>query len=252
MSSAAISLPPPLIEGDRLNARQFLHRWEAMPDLKHAELIDGTVLMPSPVSKNHSKFHGALGAWLWFYADMTPGCEMGVEGTWVMGPDDVPQPDASLRILPAFGGQSHDTGDYTGGAPELVVEVSGSSSARDLSTKLELYRRVGVREYVTVLLQSRRVVWRELVNGSYKEITVGPDGYLRSRVFPGLWLDPAALWDTGRSLRQAVEEGTKSEEHAGFVRYLSRLMSALQEARTGGLTASSPDDLRREFGLEKG
>jgi hypothetical protein len=112
MSLAAISMPRALRDGDRLTARQFLHRWEAMPQLKRAELIDGTVLMPSPVTNRHGTLHLSLGAWLWLHAEMTPGCQAGVEGTWIMGPKDVPQPDASLRILPAFGGQSHDAGEY--------------------------------------------------------------------------------------------------------------------------------------------
>ena len=38
---------PPLIEGDSLNSDEFLFRWEAMPDLARAELIDGIVSMPS-------------------------------------------------------------------------------------------------------------------------------------------------------------------------------------------------------------
>lgn len=170
MSSAAISLSPVLREGDRLTALEFLHRWDAMPELKHAELIDGIVFTPSAVSKNHGKSHISLGGWLWLYADLTAGCEAAAESTWVMGPDNVPQPDASLRVLPEVGGQSHDTGDYVGGAPELIVEVSGSSSSRDLGVKLELYRRSGVREYLTVLLKPRQVIWRQLVRGRYKEI----------------------------------------------------------------------------------
>jgi hypothetical protein len=33
-----------------------MRRWGAMPDLKHAELIDGIVYAPSPVSRLHSVF----------------------------------------------------------------------------------------------------------------------------------------------------------------------------------------------------
>lgn len=221
MSSAAISLPPVLREGDRLTAREFLRRWEAMPDLKHAELIDGIVFMPSPVSYSHGTSHAAFGAWVWLYADRTPGCETASEATWVMAPNNVPQPDASLRILPERGGQSHDTGDYVGGAPELIVEVSGSSSSRDLGVKLDLYRRSGVREYLTILLKPRQVIWRHLVRNRYKEVAPDEDGLLRSRVFPGLWLDPAAVWDAKRSVRTAVELGVQSPEHAAFVRRLA-------------------------------
>ena len=50
MSVAAPLLPPPLRDGDRLTSDEFMRRWEAMPNLKFAELIDGIVYMPSPVS----------------------------------------------------------------------------------------------------------------------------------------------------------------------------------------------------------
>jgi Uma2 family endonuclease len=221
MSRAASLLPAVLREGDRLTAKEFLRRWEAMPDLKHAELIDGIVFMSSPVSQPHGKSHLGLGAWLWLYADLTPGCEALGDSTWVMGSENVPQPDVSLRALPEFGGQSDDAGEYASGAPELIVEVSGSSSSRDLGVKLELYRRSGVQEYLTVLLKPKRVIWRQLVRGRYKEIVPGEDGLVCSRVFPGLWLDPPAVWDAKRSLRTALEKGTQSAEHAAFVRRLA-------------------------------
>ncbi len=40
---------PPLEPGDRLTRAEFERRYEAMPDLKKAELIEGVVYMPSPV-----------------------------------------------------------------------------------------------------------------------------------------------------------------------------------------------------------
>lgn len=68
MSAAATPLlPPPLREGDRLTREQFLLRWEAMPHLKHAELIDGVVYMPSPVSTAHGDHHYYLNGWLFTY-----------------------------------------------------------------------------------------------------------------------------------------------------------------------------------------
>lgn len=44
--------------GDRMTREDFLARWEQMPEVKFAELIDGVVYMPSPVSHLHSNFHG--------------------------------------------------------------------------------------------------------------------------------------------------------------------------------------------------
>ncbi len=219
MSSLAIALPPTLHEGDRLDSAEFLHRWEAMPDLKHAELIDGVVFMSSPVSLDHGDTHHDISTWVGVYRSRTPGCKSGVDSTWVMGPKDIPQPDVNLRILSARGGQSGETGKYGAGAPELIVEVSGSSLSRDLGIKLELYRRVGVREYLTVQLNPRKIVWREFADSSYRDIQPDADAILRSLVFPGLWLDPEALWN-GAPL-PALERGLASPEHAAFVQRLA-------------------------------
>ena len=52
MASPASVLPlslPPLENGDRLTRREFERRYHAMPHLRKAELIEGTVYMPSPV-----------------------------------------------------------------------------------------------------------------------------------------------------------------------------------------------------------
>ena len=223
MSTAAIPFPPVLREGDRLTAEEFLRRWEAMPELKYAELLDGIVfLMASPVSDIHCFAHSDLNGWLWFYAQKTPGCRAGSDGTWIMGPDSVPQPDITMRILPQYGGQSTTAGKYAAGAPELIVEVSGSSSSRDLGVKLELYRKAGVREYLSLLLKPQKVIWRQLVRGRYKEIALGQDGLLRSTVFPGLWLDPEAVWSPGIGLLDAAQRGIESPEHAAFVKELKK------------------------------
>jgi hypothetical protein len=47
---------PPLRNGDHLTRDEFERRYDAMPDLKKAELIDGVVFVPSPVSlDNHGE-----------------------------------------------------------------------------------------------------------------------------------------------------------------------------------------------------
>ncbi|MDX1979333.1 MAG: hypothetical protein SFV51_03630, partial [Bryobacteraceae bacterium] len=100
MSSLAVAVPPPLHEGDSLDAAEFLRRWDAMPELRQAELINGIVFMASPVALPHSTFHNSLSGWVAVYQSQTPGCEAGNDGTWKMGPRDIPQPDIFLRILP--------------------------------------------------------------------------------------------------------------------------------------------------------
>ncbi len=216
----------PLLSGEKLSREEFLRRWEAMPQLKHAELIGGVVYVPSPLSSAHGSGVSLVNYWLAHYARFTPGCESGSNRTWLML-RDAPQPDVDLRILPAYGGQSHVKGLYCEGAPELAAEVTWSSSAHDLGPKLDLYHRAGVREYISLLLDEPRVIWRRNDGGAYVVVHPDSDGVVRSAVFPGLWLDPQALLDQQAArLLEVLEQGLKSPEHEQFARDLA--------ARKGG------------------
>ena len=223
MPMAAHVLTPPLREGDHLSPEEFLHRWDGMPDMNRAELIDGIVHMPSPVSDVHGDFQTRLSGWLWCYVSATPGCAMRADVTWRMAPNNVPQPDLALRILEECGGQSKVEGKYPVGAPELIAEISHTTSKRDTGAKLRLYERSGVREYLVVQPDQQEIVWRELVDGKYRELKADAGGLLRSRVFPGLWLDLAALWKCDfAGLAAAVQLGVATPEHHAFVLELAR------------------------------
>jgi Uma2 family endonuclease len=139
-----------------------------------------------------------------------------------MSLDSAPQPDLALEIDPSCGGQSRVEGEYSAGAPELIVEISHTTSARDGGAKLRLYERSGVREYVTVRPEPRQIVWRELVDGRYREIAAEEDGIFRSRVFAGLWLDPTPLWTVDLpGVAATVQRGIATPEHAAFVDLLA-------------------------------
>ncbi len=217
MSMAAHKSPPLLRDGDRLTSDEFIRRWEAMPELKHAELIDGIVYMPSPVSLQHGDYHNPLAGWLHIYASNTPGCRPAPETTWIMGTRDVPQPDITLRVLPDWGGQSKVKGEYGAGAPELVVEIAASSHTRDLGVKRQLYERIGVREYLVAITRQQKFIWHELTSSGFQVLEPDADGITRSRCFPGLWLDTAALWrlDLPR-LNAVLQQGLASPDHAAF------------------------------------
>src|SRR3990172_607884 len=211
----------PLVMGDKLTADDFLRRWEAVPDVKKAELIGGIVYMPSPLSAAHGTSDGDLAFMLRLYTLHTPGTEQGSNATWLML-EDAPQPDMFARILEAHGGQSRKE-FYFHGAPELVVEICHSSSAYDVNQKMDLYRQAGVQEYVVWLLREREIRWHRLVGGRYEVVPPDADGLVRSRIFPGLWLDARALLD-GRfkDALSALERGLAAPEHAAFVAELER------------------------------
>lgn len=222
MAQPALAIPPILREGDRLSSTEFLHRWEFMPELKWAELIDGTVFfMASPVGSSHGDFHNLLSSAVGIYRLHTPGTSARSDATWVMGPRDVPQPDIALFTRPEFGGATRIEGDRMQGVPELIVEITNTSSSRDLGIKLELYQTIGVSEYLTVLIEKKIAVWRRLAGNKYKDIKASRDGILRSQVFPGLWLNSKALFAGDEAgLLATLNQGLASAEHASFVRTL--------------------------------
>ena len=213
---------PPLVAGDKLTREEFLRRWEKMPELKRAELIGGIVYMPSAVRRRHGTTERHLSVWLGYYEAATPGLDGANNTTWFMLAD-APQPDADLRILPEFGGQSGMKGPYSAGAPELAAEACLSSTAYDLHQKLELYQAAGVKEYLAVLLREQKVRWHRLVGNAYQVLPTAKDGVIRSVVFPGLWLHVKALL-TGdvKHILEVLDEGLRSPEHAEFVAQLKK------------------------------
>ncbi len=212
-----------LITGERMTAEEFLRRWEDLPELKSAELIDGVVHIPSPVGLAHGSLSSRVIFWIAYYAQATAGCEAGSRTTWLML-DSVPQPDVYLRISPAHGGQSRNEGLYCGGAPGLVAETCETCTEVDFGPKMRLYQRAGVREYITFEALVRRMTWRVLGDGVYMLKETPPDGILRSEVFPGLWLDVEAFWAEDRAKVGAVAEaGLAWEEHRLFVERLAKV-----------------------------
>jgi Uma2 family endonuclease len=140
-----------------------------------------------------------------------------------------PQPDVLLRVLPEYGGRTKTDRRFVDGVPELLVEVSHATRYTDLGPKFEDYERVGVLEYIVCAIEPDEIHWFVLREGRFVDLEPEVDGIYRSEVFPGLWLDPAALLagDT-RRLRAVVELGCAATEHAAFV---ARLAAARESTR---------------------
>jgi Uma2 family endonuclease len=219
-----------LENGDRLSRAEFERRYEAMPHLKKAELIEGVVYVPSPVRHRlHGRPHTHVIVWLGQYEAGTPGVEASDNSTVRLDLDNEPQPDALLLIDPERGGQTRFSEEgYIEGAPELVVEVASSSASYDLHAKLHAYRRNGVREYVVWRVLDQEIDWFALREGQYERLQPGGDGILRSEVFAGLWLDPVALVCSDMATVLATgQQGLTSPEHTTFVTRLNPPPSGL-------------------------
>jgi Uma2 family endonuclease len=214
---------PPLENGDRLTRAEFERRYQAMPEHTQAELIEGVVYMSSPVRhKKHGKPHRRLVALLSTYSDLTPGTDCSDNATVLLDFENEPQPDISLFIEAEAGGNTRLTSDdYIAGAPELAVEIAASTASIDLNAKLEAYQRNGVKEYLVWRVADGAFDWFELVQERF--VPVAPDrrGIIRSRVFPGLWLNVKALLKGEMKKVQAVlQQGLAAPEHAAFVKQL--------------------------------
>jgi Uma2 family endonuclease len=150
--------------------------------------------------------------------------EVGDNSTLQLDLDTMPQPDCLLFIQPEHGGRVRiGAKGYIEGAPELVAEVASSSASYDLNDKLRAYRRHGVREYVIWRVLNGEIDWFLLREDRYQPLEPSADGILRSTVFPGLWLDPAALIRGDlNAVFALLQQGVNSPEHAEFVVELDR------------------------------
>ncbi|MEH1935261.1 MAG: Uma2 family endonuclease [Nostoc sp.] len=220
---------PPLENGDRLTRFEFERRYSAMPKLKKAELIEGTVYMASPLRfEPHAEPHGDLMGWLWTYKIATPGVRLGDNPTVRLDLDNEPQPDAVLLIDAQVGGRSHLSEDgYVEGAPELVAEIAASSATVDLGDKKRAYRRNGIQEYLVWQVFEQRIDWFHLEPGEYINLHPDAAGVIQSQVFPGLWLDQSALLSGDmQQVLSVLQAGVNSIEHQAFVQQLAQAVQS--------------------------
>lgn len=217
---------PPLNNGDRLSRAEFERRYEARPDIKKAELIEGVVyIISSPVRlKQHASPHLLVATWIGNYLAATPGVYGGDNATLLLDLDNEPQPDVVIWIDEKLGGRAKvNEDDYLEGAPELIIEVAASTAAYDLHDKLHVYRRNGIQEYLVFVSYEQEVRWHVLRDGRYELLEADEQGVLRSEVFPGLWLQPDHFWNgDGVALTAVLQEGLASPEHAAFVNRLQQ------------------------------
>ncbi len=231
---------PELRDGDRMNTTEFMRRYEATPEGFRAELINGVVyvnrwietgpngekrIMPPITAKYHGVPHAAAIYHLGYYSSSTSGVIASAPVTVILSPiDSVAEPDALLRIDDDSEGSClTDDDEYLHGPPELVVEIADMTAEHDLGSKFEMYERNGVQEYFVWRTRHQVIDWFQLERGKYVPLQPDDDGILKSRVFPGLWLDPQALiaGDMAKVLAVA-QAGIASPEHAKFVEKLRK------------------------------
>lgn len=190
----------PLENGEQLHSGEFLRRYELMEDVKGAQLVEGTVYLPSLV---RADLHGApaslISGWLGTHAMRRTELRYYPNTTLLLDAENAVQPDALLCSAPKEGGRTWlNPKGYLCGASELICEVAASTTSLDLHQKFRAYCRNGIEEYLVWLTVEKRFLWFMLEDGEYVPLEPDADGKLSSRVFPGLILDTQAALE-GRS-----------------------------------------------------
>ena len=233
MSSLATQIPL-LQNGDRLTRIEFERRYDAMPHLKKAELINGVVYMPAAAIRfeQHGAPHFDLITWMGLYRTGTPGIRGGDNSSLRLDLLNEPQPDAFLLILKEFGGQARiDKEGYVTFGPELIGEVTASTASYDLHDKLKVYQRHRVQEYIVWRVVDQEIDWFRLQGQRYVPL-VPNAAVFRSQVLPGLWLHARALIE-GDMVRVArvAQKGLASTEHKAFVEKLRQIKKRKERKR---------------------
>src|SRR6266704_1594139 len=119
IAAEEIAPSEPLLEqGDRLSREEFERRYEKMPHVRKAELIEGIVYMPSPArARKHAGPQSQLATWLGTYAAETAGVECFDNSTVRLDLDNEPQPDLVLLKIAAKGSQARISEDDDIGGP---------------------------------------------------------------------------------------------------------------------------------------
>jgi hypothetical protein len=109
------------------------------------------------------------------------------------------------------------------GVPELIGEVAASSVSFDLHLKKDTYAQTGAREYIVWRVYEQALDWFVRRGRQFVPLKPDAEGVYRSKVFPGLWLDVAALIRQDMAtVARVAQQGLGTPEHAAFVERLRR------------------------------
>ncbi len=141
------------------------------------ELIEGIpyAMSPSPLAK-HQRTLLELGRAIQEKLDKCKNkCFVYPELDWIVDEHTVVRPDISILCK--------EIEDYIREVPEVIIEiVSESSAERDERIKFELYEREGVKVYILVYPNLKKVRAFHLVNGKYRKFFDSDTGNLEFKV----------------------------------------------------------------------
>jgi Uma2 family endonuclease len=153
------------------------------------ELMDGEVVDMLPIGPFHS---GSVNYLAEIFTERSHGrWQVAVQSPLLLGPHDMPEPDVMLlrRSEDRYKARHPAAGDVY-----LIIEVSDSSLAYDLHTKVPLYARAGIPEvWILNVPQKQLEVYRDPGLSGYGSKTVLRDGEAAPALFPDATVPVAGL-----------------------------------------------------------
>lgn len=210
---------PELEPGDHLTRYEFHRRYEAMPHLKKAELIEGIVYIVPRDKHSYGVARATMAGWSGMYHALTDQVDGAMHATVMLDGDNEVQPDILLRMETGVCRANSD--DYLEGAPDLIIEVAASSVSYELHAKKKIYRRNGVKEYIVWRVKDRQLDWFVSQEGAFVALNPDANGIIESMIFPGLRLAVQALLDGDMpTVLAELQKGIASPAHQTFVELL--------------------------------
>jgi Uma2 family endonuclease len=213
---------PRLIDGERLSRAVFEERFDAHPDQKVAELLEGVVRLTNDGRFFPATCRADLTALFGSYAAVTPHVLVGAHSSLLLDDENELQPDHSVLIRRENGGRGVlDSAGCLRSAPELAAYVVSPEFAELTAKRKRVLHRFGASELVFWYVNVGTLEWFVRRANGYDRLPPDADGLLKSVTFPGLWLDPAALVRRDLpAVLAALTRGLATPEHAAFVERL--------------------------------
>jgi Uma2 family endonuclease len=200
MSIVPIQPPAPLRTGLSVSYEEFLQLGE---EYRHAEWVNGEVVMMAAVPDEHSRMVMFLGAILKGWCDKTRAGEVFGETFQMKTGKDLPGRSPDLSFV-ARANLARVKRMHIDGPADLVVEIVSPGSRRvDRVEKFQEYERGGVREYWLIDPHRTTAEFYKLESGSYVEVVPDDNGIVQSSALTDFRLN--ILWLQSRPLPSVLD-----------------------------------------------
>jgi len=181
------------VSTEKISYEDFLVQYDG----KHAEWIDGRVIMTPSESAQHQSILGFIAILLSTYVELHGLGKVLTSLFQVKLGQDLPGREPDLLFV-ASENLDRMRPMYLDGPADMVVEViSPESINRDRGEKLVEYEAAGVSEYWLIdPIREQADFYRLGADAHYHPVLPDGDGIYHSEVVKGFWLRVSWLWQT--------------------------------------------------------